>query len=75
MYIMHCLAVKLPTVRRWVLAPRGHRPTVAEAIERLQALRREGPHSEAFTFGQLFPAPDAPSGARPIAFDDPCPAN
>ncbi|HTD13133.1 MAG TPA: DUF3291 domain-containing protein [Steroidobacteraceae bacterium] len=57
----------------WV--PRGHRPTVAEAIERLQALRREGPHSEAFTFGQLFPAPDAPSGARPIAFDDPCPAN
>ena len=64
---------ELYVVLWWV--PRGHRPSVAEAIERLQELRRKGPHREAFTFGQLFPAPDAPPGARPIAFNDPCPAS
>jgi hypothetical protein len=42
----------------WV--PRGHRPTVAEAMERLEALKRQGPHAEAFTFRQTFPPPDAP---------------
>jgi hypothetical protein len=57
----------------WV--PRGHRPDVAEAIGRLEALRRKGPHPQAFTFGQLFPAPDAPPGARPVALNDPCPAS
>jgi hypothetical protein len=64
---------ELYVVLWWV--PRGHRPAVAEAIERLQALRRKGAHPEAFTFGQLFPAPDAPPGAAPIAFNDPCPAS
>ena len=57
----------------WV--PRGHRPDIAEAIGRLEALRRKGPHPEAFGFGQLFPAPDAPPGARPVALNDPCPAS
>jgi hypothetical protein len=57
----------------WV--PRGHRPDVAEAIGKLEALRRQGPHHEAFTFGQLFPAPDAPPGARPVVLNDPCPAS
>lgn len=57
----------------WV--PRGHRPGVPEAIERLEALRHKGAHREAFTFGQLFPAPDAPQGAAPVAINDPCPAS
>jgi Domain of unknown function (DUF3291) len=39
----------------WV--PGGHRPTLAEAIERLQCLRRHGPTPTAFTFGKTFPAP------------------
>lgn len=41
----------------WV--PRGHRPSVAEAAQRLQHLRAHGPTREAFTFRQAFPAPDA----------------
>ena len=57
----------------WWVA-RGQRPTITQAIERLEALRRQGPHPQAFTFGQLFPAPDAPPGARPLALNDPCPA-
>ncbi|GAC1691710.1 MAG: DUF3291 domain-containing protein [Steroidobacteraceae bacterium] len=63
---------ELYVVLWWV--PRGHRPDVAEAIGRLEALRRQGPHPGAFSFGQLFPAPDAPPGARPVAWNDPCPA-
>ena len=42
----------------WV--PRGHRPTVTEAMERLEALKSKGPHADAFTFRQKFPPPDAP---------------
>jgi hypothetical protein len=57
----------------WV--PRGHRPSVAEAIARLDALRAKGPGPEAFTFREVFPAPDAPAGERPVTFDDPCPAS
>jgi len=56
----------------WV--PRGHRPTVEEAIARLDLLRRSGPSREAFTFGNLFPAPDSGEAAA-IALDTPCPAN
>ena len=41
----------------WV--PRGHRPSVDEAMARLERLRREGPSAEAFTFRGAFPAPDA----------------
>jgi hypothetical protein len=40
----------------WV--PAGHRPTPAEAMERLDTLRRLGPTALAFTFVQPFPAPD-----------------
>jgi hypothetical protein len=55
----------------WV--PRGQRPTVEEAIERLTALRRHGPHERAFTFHALFPPPDAAqSGVQ--SFGDECPA-
>lgn len=41
----------------WV--PRGHRPTPQEGVARLETLRARGPGPEAFTFGRLFPAPDA----------------
>jgi len=47
------------TVLWWV--PRGHRPTVAEAEERLEALRHNGPTREAFTFREPFPPPHFPA--------------
>ena len=56
----------------WV--PRGHRPTVAEAIARLELLRSRGPSPEAFTFGQAFSAPDARESHSPLSFGDTCPA-
>jgi hypothetical protein len=40
----------------WV--PVGHRPTVAEALERLEHLKEHGPTAHAFTFRAPFPAPD-----------------
>ncbi len=39
----------------WV--PAGHIPSIEEAIERLDRLRREGPTSEAFTFRKAFDPP------------------
>lgn len=39
----------------WV--PAGHRPTPAEAEQRLRQLRALGPTAEAFTFKQPYPAP------------------
>jgi hypothetical protein len=41
----------------WV--PEGHVPTVAEAQERLEALRKNGPSANAFGFATTFPAPRA----------------
>ncbi len=38
----------------------GHRPTVPEAIAKLELLRTQGPSAEAFTFRHAFLAPDAP---------------
>jgi hypothetical protein len=38
----------------------GHRPTVPEAIAKLERLRTQGPSAEAFTFRHAFLAPDAP---------------
>ncbi len=38
----------------------GHRPTVPEAIAKLELLRTQGPTAEAFTFRHAFLAPDAP---------------
>ncbi len=50
--------MELPfTVLWWV--PGGHRPTIAEAVDRLEQLRRHGPTAAAFTFRQRHPAPDA----------------
>jgi hypothetical protein len=56
----------------WV--PRGHRPSVAEAVERLEWLRSRGPTAEAFTFRQPFPPPDATGEASSIGVGDICPA-
>ena len=44
----------------WV--PAGRLPTVEEALERLDRLRREGPTAEAFTFKERFPAADGSGG-------------
>ena len=58
----------------WV--PRGHLPTVAEAKERVEHLRRHGPTEHAFTFKAPFPAPDAPQepAEAPEIEWDACPA-
>ncbi|HEX9582782.1 MAG TPA: DUF3291 domain-containing protein [Gemmatimonadales bacterium] len=55
----------------WV--PAGHRPTVEEAVQRLEHLRQRGPSTYAFTFQQRFASPDGePRSAEPLP--DECPA-
>jgi hypothetical protein len=56
----------------WV--PAGHRPTVTEAIGRLEVLHAKGPTAEAFTFGNAFPPPDAVHESTPYSLGDECPA-
>ena len=56
----------------WV--PKGHRPTVAEALAKLAALRTNGPSEAAFGFRSAFSAPDAPQAGASIGFVDECPA-
>lgn len=58
----------------WV--PAGHRPTVKEAIERLEKLRTVGETAEAFTFKRLFPPPGekAEASAAGGLWPDACPA-
>ena len=46
----------------WV--PASHRPTIAEAVERLEHLKQHGPSPHAFTLRDPFPAPDMPAGAE-----------
>jgi hypothetical protein len=53
---------------------KGDRPTVAEAIARLELLRAKGPTEEAFTLRKAFPPPDAPQPNAPIGFGNECPA-
>lgn len=54
----------------WWIAD-GTIPTVADAEERLEHLRRHGPTPHAFTFRGPFPAPDAaPDAVPPRAGDD-----
>ena len=55
----------------WV--PAGTLPTVVEARARLEALRRDGPTPQAFTFHSPFPPPDASRAANPVAEDWFCP--
>jgi len=56
----------------WI--PSGHRPSVSEAIAKLELLRANGPTNEAFTFRHAFLAPDATSPSAPLALGDECPA-
>jgi len=56
----------------WV--PRSHRPTVAEAIARLEVLRARGPTRDAFTFRHAFPPPDAAQPDAPFGLGAECPA-
>lgn len=55
----------------WVRA--GHRPTVAEAIAKLELLRLNGPTKDAFTFKRAFPSPDVFESQSPITLGDECP--
>jgi hypothetical protein len=56
----------------WV--PRGHLPSIAEAVAKLEQLRRDGPSAEAFTFRHAFAAPDEIDGRVRQDFPDACPA-
>jgi hypothetical protein len=44
----------------WV--PVAHRPTIPEAMARLECLKRHGPSPEAFTFRHFYLVPDVPNG-------------
>jgi hypothetical protein len=55
----------------WV--PRGHRPTLEEALVKLERLRTQGPTAEAFSFRQAYGPPDAPL-ADPFTLGENCPA-
>mgnify|MGYP006288725537 CR=1 FL=1 len=52
----------------------GRLPTVTEARERLEHLRRHGPTPEAFTFRKAWPAPGAAPDTALPGLDEPCPA-
>ena len=56
----------------WV--PKDHRPSVIEAVAKLEVLRAKGPTAEAFTFRQAFPPPAATQTQPPVTFGDECPA-
>ena len=56
----------------WV--PAGHRPTVAEAVERLAHLERHGPTGFAFSFSEPFEATGLPVSREDVPRDDACPA-
>jgi hypothetical protein len=56
----------------WV--PAGHRPSVAEAVERLAHLEAHGPTPHAFSFAQPFDRLGAPEGRDRATRDDGCPA-
>ena len=56
----------------WV--PAGHEPTIEEAKERLEHLKRRSPTPYAFTFRASFPAPDANPHAALIDDEIACPA-
>jgi hypothetical protein len=56
----------------WV--PKDHRPSVVEAVAKLEVLRAKGPTAEVFTFRQAFPPPGAAQTQPPVTFGDECPA-
>jgi len=56
----------------WI--PTGHRPTVAEAKERLDYLREHGATEHAFNFKQPYQAPGGQLDPQPELADTACPA-
>jgi hypothetical protein len=52
----------------------GQRPTVQDAIAKLELLRQAGPTEAAFTFRSAFPAPDAPQPGVSFGLAGECPA-
>jgi Domain of unknown function (DUF3291)/Darcynin, domain of unknown function len=56
----------------WV--PKGHRPSIQEALSRLELLRSAGPSEEAFTFRQAYLPPDTQETRSPFDLGDECPA-
>jgi Domain of unknown function (DUF3291) len=56
----------------WV--PAGHRPSVLEAVERLEHLERHGPTPFAFSFAEPFAPDGAPILGEGASRDDACPA-
>ncbi|HEY8607030.1 MAG TPA: DUF3291 domain-containing protein [Noviherbaspirillum sp.] len=52
----------------WWIRP-DHRPTIAEAKERLKYLQLHGPSEFSFGFGSLFPAPGAKLAAAEVQTD------
>lgn len=52
----------------------GNRPDTAEARERLERLRAQGPSPEAFTFRKAWPSPASPRDEASLELPDPCPA-
>lgn len=57
----------------WV--PRGHRPTITEAVARLELLRQSGPTARAFTFHKVFPPPGAEDAQAFASLGNTCPAS
>jgi Domain of unknown function (DUF3291) len=55
----------------WV--PKGHRPSVSEAIAKLELLRAHGPTQDAFTFRRAFQPPDSAASATTREYGDECP--
>jgi Domain of unknown function (DUF3291) len=56
----------------WV--PKGHRPSLQEAIAKLELLRANGPSEEAFTFRHAYLPPDARDTRSPFDIGGECPA-
>jgi uncharacterized protein DUF3291 len=56
----------------WI--PRGHVPSVEEAMARLTMLRERGPSAEAFTFRDAFAPPDAQDAGLHAGVPEACPA-
>ena len=54
---------------------KDHRPSIEEAVAKLELLRAKGSTEEAFTFRHAFPAPDTPAPSRlPFSLGSECPA-
>jgi uncharacterized protein DUF3291 len=54
-------SIEGPILALWWI-PAGHIPTVNEAVDRLEHLKKNGPSPHAFTFRTPFPSPDGESG-------------